>query len=40
MERGAIMIQGAINNVGEGERGHSLDDMWFIGILKHLLVAP
>lgn len=40
MERGAIMIQGAINNVGEGERGQSLDDMWFIGILKHLLVAP
>ena len=34
------MMQGAINNGGEGERGQSLDDMWFIGILKHLLVAP
>ena len=40
MERGAIMIQGAINNGGEGKEGESPDDMWLIGILKHLLVAP
>ena len=40
MEREAIMIQGAINNGGEEGRRQSLDDMWLIGILKHLLVAP
>lgn len=40
MERGAIMIQGAINNGERGKEGESLDDMWLIGILKHLPVAP
>lgn len=34
------MIQGLYTTGERGKEGESLDDMWLIGILKHLLVAP